>query len=190
MDWSALISHYGYLAIFIGTFFEGETVLLLGAYAVHQHIFNFWILIAIAMLGSFTGDQLYYQIGKKYGEPFIQNRPKLAVRFDQASQFIERYPNLTILLMRFAWGLRTIIPLSFGIKKYSILRYMLVNILACFIWAFVVVSVGLQMSHWLHQLLKMLVPQHHVIMVIVIMLIGIAMIKAILHISSSQDKKI
>jgi membrane protein DedA with SNARE-associated domain len=38
-----------------------------------------------------------------------------------------------------------------GIKQYPVLRYMVINLLACFIWAFVVVSVGLQVSHWLHQ---------------------------------------
>lgn len=188
MDWTALLAHYGYFAVLIGTFFEGETVLLLGAYAVQQHLLNFWGLIAVAMLGGFAGDQLYYQIGKKYGDPFIQSRPKLAAKFDQASQLIERYPKLTILFMRFAWGLRTVIPMSFGVKKYSMLHYILMNIVACFIWAFVMVSVGLQLSHWLHQLWKALLPQHHVIIVSSILVIGIAITKIALHISSTKSK--
>lgn len=53
MDWSALLQQYGYFAILVGAFFEGETILLLGAYAVHQHLMNFWWLIVVAMLGSF-----------------------------------------------------------------------------------------------------------------------------------------
>lgn len=64
---------------------------------------------------------------------------------------IENYPILSILLMRFAWGLRTMLPMIIGIKQYLVLRYMAINVLACFIWAFVIVSVGLQVSHWLHQ---------------------------------------
>ncbi|WP_425919032.1 hypothetical protein [Acinetobacter sp. TSRC1-2] len=55
MNWTDLLQHYGYFAIFIGSFFEGETVLMLGAYAVHQHIFNFWLLIIVVMLGGFLG---------------------------------------------------------------------------------------------------------------------------------------
>lgn len=180
IDWANLLTHYGYLTVIIGTFFEGETVLLLGAYAVQQHILNFWLLIGAAMIGGFLGDQLYYYIGSKYGYEFVQKRPKLAKKFDSASQLIDRYPTLTILFMRFAWGLRTIIPLSFGIKKYSLKRYLLVNIFACFIWAFTIVSVGIQVSHWLHKLWKLLLPQHHswivigaVIACIVIVRIGI-----------------
>jgi membrane protein DedA with SNARE-associated domain len=114
-------------------------------------VLNFWLLIVSAMIGGFIGDQLYYQIGKRYGYDFIDQHPKLKMRFQKASVLIENYPTLSILLMRFAWGLRTVIPMIIGIKQYPVLRYMVINLLACFIWAFVVVSVGLQLSHWLHQ---------------------------------------
>ncbi len=78
---------------------------MIGAYAVHQHILHFPILIAVAMLGSFIGDQFYYQIGARYGQKLIQSNAEFAQKFDRASQFIERYPILTILFMRFAWVL-------------------------------------------------------------------------------------
>ena len=152
MDWSALLQQYGYFAILVGAFFEGETILLLGAYAVHQHLMNFWWLIVVAMLGSFFGDQFYYFLGRKFGFDFFKKRPQLISKFDQASVFIDRYPILTILLMRFAWGLRTAIPISFGIKRYPFILYAVVNLLACFIWAFTIVTMGMQFSHWLHQL--------------------------------------
>ena len=166
-DWSALLQHYGYLAVFVGAFFEGETVLRLGAYAVQQHIFSFWNLIAVAMVGGFLGDQMYYYLGKKYGYSFIKNRPKLNQKFQRASQLILRYPTLTILLMRFLWGLRTIIPMSFGIVHYPAVRYFLMNLIASFIWAFVVVSVGLQISHWLHVFWHLLLPHQHKIVITV-----------------------
>ena len=151
MDWTSLLQHYGYFAVIIGSFFEGETLLMLGAYAVHQHVLHFWLLIFSAMLGGFIGDQLYYQIGRHYGYSFIVQHPKLNQKFQQASVLIERYPTLCILLMRFAWGLRTVLPMIIGIKRYPQIRYIIINIVACFLWAFVVVSVGLQVTHWLHQ---------------------------------------
>ena len=150
MNWTDLIQHYGYFAVFAGSLFEGETVLMLGAYAVHQHLLNFWLLIAAAMLGGFIGDQFYYQVGRRYGQKLIQSKPELAKKFDKASQFIERFPVLTILLMRFAWGLRTVLPIAVGIKAYPIWKYVLINIVACFIWAWAVVTVGLKVTHGLH----------------------------------------
>jgi len=166
MNWAGLLQHYGYFAIFIGTLFEGETVLILGAYAVHQHIFHFWFLIIVAMAGGFIGDQFYYQIGAHYGQKIIHSKPQLEKKFAQASNFIDKYPVLTILLMRFAWGLRTILPISIGIKAYPVWKYIGVNLLACFIWAFVIVSVGLQISHWLHVFWLKMLPYHQDIYIV------------------------
>ncbi len=177
MNWTDLLQHYGYFAVFIGTFFEGETVLTLGAYAVHQHILHFWPLILTAVLGSFLGDQLYYQIGHRYGTDFINKRPKLAEKFEQASIFIQHYPTLTILLMRFAWGLRTVLPVSFGIKKYPVIRYMFVNLIACFIWAFVIISIGIQVSLWLHKFWKMILPFHSHLTIIIAVISCIILIR-------------
>jgi membrane protein DedA with SNARE-associated domain len=164
-DWSSLVQHYGYLAVLIGSFFEGETVLMLSAYAVQQHILSFWPLVGIAMFGGFLGDQFYYALGYKYGYSFISSRPKLNSKFKRASLLIVRFPTLSILLMRFLWGLRTVIPMSFGILRYPILRYSLINLLASFIWAFVVISVGLQVSHWLHVFWHMLLPNQRKIII-------------------------
>ena len=176
IDWVNLLQHYGYYAVIVGTFFEGETILLLGAYAVQQNVFNFWILILAAMVGGFIGDQFYYQIGVKFGHDFIHSRPKLAKRFHEASKWIDAYPILSILFMRFAWGLRTVIPISFGIKKYSLWRYMTINIFASFLWAFVVVSIGLQVTHWLHQLWDYLIYEDEQMLIIGAVIICILMI--------------
>ena len=181
IDWSNLLQNYGYFAIIIGAFFEGETVLLLGAYAVQQHMLNFWLLIGAAMLGGFIGDQLYYQIGCKYGYNFIVRHPKLEKKFQQASLWIDNYPTLSILFMRFAWGLRTVIPISFGINKYPRFRYLAVDALACFIWAFVVVSVGLQVTHWLHKFWQNLIYHGKSSVVVIVTVIACIVLIRLLY---------
>ncbi len=177
MNWSELIQHYGYFAIFAGTLFEGETVLMLGSYAVHQHLLHFWPLIGAAMLGSFIGDQFYYQVGARYGQKLIQTKPEFAQKFDKASAFIERYPVLTILFMRFAWGLRTVLPIAVGIKGYSVWKYILINIVACFIWAFIVIFAGLKITHGLHVLWQKLLPYHEELYTVLAVIGSIVLIK-------------
>lgn len=55
MGWTILLEEYGYSAVMIGAFFEGEAILMLGSYAVQQHVLSFWPLILFAMLGGFFG---------------------------------------------------------------------------------------------------------------------------------------
>jgi len=180
MDWGTLLQNYGYIAVFIGTIFEGETVLILGAYAVQQHIFHFWALILVATFGAFIGDQIYYQLGAKYGYAFIAKKPKLKQKFENASIFIDRYPYVTILCMRFAWGLRTVLPMSVGIRRFPLFKYMAINLLASFIWAFVVVSVGMQITRWLHHFWQGLLPYHHT-MYIMIAVLGTLFVVRIIY---------
>lgn len=165
IDWTSLLQNYGYLTVLIGAFFEGETVLLLGAYAVQQEIFNFWWLILAGALGALIGDQFYYHIGSKFGHDFINTRPNLAKKFEKASFLIEKYPTITILCMRFAWGLRTIIPISFGIKKYNYTHYLCINVIASLIWATTIVSIGLKVTHWLHSIWETTLHEHLAVLI-------------------------
>ena len=69
-----LIQSYGYYAVAVGTFLEGETVLLLaGAAASSSHLAMPWV-IAVATVASFAGDQLFFYLGRAYGPALLQRR--------------------------------------------------------------------------------------------------------------------
>jgi membrane protein DedA with SNARE-associated domain len=60
MDLQSIIENYGYAAILIGTFLEGETILVLAGLAAHQgYLALTWVILA-AFLGSLSGDQLFF----------------------------------------------------------------------------------------------------------------------------------
>lgn len=188
LDWTSLLQNYGYLAVFIGSFFEGETVLLLGSFAAHQNILNIWWLVLTATVGAFIGDQFYYHVGSKFGHNFIAKHPKLANKFNQASSFIEKHPTITILCMRFAWGLRTVIPISFGIKKYNYLHYFVINIFASFIWAMVIIFIGVQITHLIHQLWGSIFHTHLTIVTICTIVIILLILFYKIYILKKQAK--
>ena len=52
-----LIADFGYIAIFIGTFLEGELVLALGGVAAAHGYLSFTAVLAVAIVGGFLGDQ-------------------------------------------------------------------------------------------------------------------------------------
>ena len=63
MDLLSIIENYGYAAILIGTFLEGETILVLAGVAAHQgYLVLTWVIIA-AFVGSLCGDQLFFLFG-------------------------------------------------------------------------------------------------------------------------------
>ena len=66
MDLQSIIENYGYAAILIGTFLEGETILVLAGLAAHQGCLVLtWVILA-AFMGSLCGDQLFFYLGRKH----------------------------------------------------------------------------------------------------------------------------
>src|ERR1700686_165178 len=70
MDINQLIAPNGacfYAIAFIWTFLEGETVVLFAGFAAAQGLVDPVLLLAVAWLGSFSGDQCYFWLGRRFG---------------------------------------------------------------------------------------------------------------------------
>lgn len=49
---------YGYAALAVGTFLEGETILVIAGFLAHRGYLSMDLVILSAFLGTFFGDQL------------------------------------------------------------------------------------------------------------------------------------
>ena len=58
-----LISRWGYLGFAVGTFFEGETVLVVGGALAHKGLMSLPGVALSAFMGSLLGDQFWFLIG-------------------------------------------------------------------------------------------------------------------------------
>lgn len=132
---SELIRNYGYLAILIGTFLEGETILLLGGLAAHMGFLELQWVIAAALAGSFSGDQLYFYIGRHYGPRIIARRISWQESAAKVYRHLHRHQNLLILSFRFFYGLRNVTPFVVGAAHISRLRFFVLNLIGAVIWA-------------------------------------------------------
>ena len=137
-----LIRNYGYWAILIGTFLEGETILILGGVAAHMGLLELPWVIASALTGSFTGDQLYYYIGRRYGPRIIAKRLSWQESAEKVYRHLRRHQNLLILSFRFFYGLRNVTPFAVGAAGVSRLRFFVLNLIGAVIWAFSFAYVG------------------------------------------------
>jgi len=142
MDIQALISQYGYMAVLIGSFLEGETALLIGGFLAQSgHLELVYVMLA-AGLGSFIGDQLYYYIGRYKGISYIDSKPQWRSRADVVFGYLHRHPILFIVGFRFMYGLRTVAPFIIGASGYPPFKYTILNIVGVTIWTIIIGSLG------------------------------------------------
>ena len=159
MHLSELLQHYGYAAIFFAGLFEGETILLLGAYAVHQGYLQMPWVIGFGAAAAFVSDQFYFYLGRRRGPSIEQKYPRIHQRLDKVSGFVNRHPVTTVLLMRFAWGLRIVLPIALGMGRMRAALYVPLSALASVLWAAVVAFFGVEISAFARQLVGNL--RHH-----------------------------
>jgi membrane protein DedA with SNARE-associated domain len=137
-----LISHYGYVALIIGTFLEGESILIVAGFAVHLGYLKLQWVILSAFAGSVAGDQLYFFLGRVKGEAFLQKRPRWKTKINKVWKLLDRYRTLLILGFRFAYGLRTVTPFAIGLSNIRASRFLVLNVIGGLCWSVVVALVG------------------------------------------------
>jgi membrane protein DedA with SNARE-associated domain len=80
---------YGYIALSIGTFLEGETAILVASSLVHSGFFQGPYTVIFGFFGSFVSDWLYFIIGRLNGKFFVDKRPKLKAKLAPVEKFFK-----------------------------------------------------------------------------------------------------
>ncbi|UCF94065.1 MAG: DedA family protein [Desulfobacterales bacterium] len=133
------IATYGYAAIWLGTFLEGETILILGGFMAHQGYLVLPGVILAAFGGTLCGDQLYFYLGRTHSRYLLNRRPSWQPRITKAQRLLERFHTPIILGFRFLYGLRTVASFAIGMSPVSAGRFVVLNGVGAAIWA---VTVG------------------------------------------------
>jgi membrane protein DedA with SNARE-associated domain len=142
VNFEELVTHYGYIALLIGTFLEGETILVIGGLLAHRGYLELPYVIASAFAGTLFGDQLYFYIGRIKGKKFIDSRPLWQAKSRRVLALLEKHQTLLILGFRFIYGIRTVTPFVLGSIGISPLRYLLLNICGALLWAMAIGILG------------------------------------------------
>jgi len=149
MSLEELISTYGYAAIAIGTFLEGETILVLGGLAAYRGYLELpWVLVS-AFLGTLIGDQLYFYIGRAKGHSILEKRRNWKSKSEKVYSLLNKHQVLLIFGFRFLYGLRVVTPIVLGASRIAPLHFLILNILGAFTWTIVIGVMGYIFGHTL-----------------------------------------
>lgn len=134
------LQDFGYFALFLGTFFEGETILVLAGFLAFRGYMQLEYVVAVAFFGSYAGDQLWYFLGRRHGRKLLARKPSWQKMGDKALEHVRKHPDLWVLSFRFVYGLRTVMPVAIGLSGYPPARYLLLNGIGAIVWATVLGS--------------------------------------------------
>lgn len=142
MSFQELLDSYGYLAIFVGTFLEGETVLILGGIAAQLGYLELPWVISFALFGTLIGDQFYFFLGRYKGKAVLHNRPTWQTQANKMFSLLQRHETLLILGFRFMYGIRTVASFVIGMSHVATAKFVILNVLGALLWAVTIGGFG------------------------------------------------
>ena len=135
MSLEELLQTWGYVAILVGTFLEGETIVIFAGVFASQGLMSLPLVFCFALFGTFFGDQVYFSIGKRWGSRLLYSHPTLKRKTRSVFRLLKKYETGFILSFRFIYGLRNVSPFVIGMNGIRWARFAVLNFIAAFVWA-------------------------------------------------------
>lgn len=146
--------HNAYWLVYVGTILEGETALLLGALTASQGLVDIFWIIVVAFAGATTGDQISYQIFRRFGPSMVSRNETLQRRSEKARRLLAGHPIKFIIISRFFWGMRSACMLALAASDVPTRVFAPFNLLACALWASIVGVLGYIFSGWVTEIVS------------------------------------
>lgn len=142
MTLQGFIEQYGYIAVFVGCFVEGETVLVLAGFAAHLGYLSLPWVMTVAAVAGFSGDQAVFLVGRKFGPRLLAWSPRLAALQPVILAKLSRHANWVVFMLRFAYGFRIASPIVIGASGLPMSRFAPPNAAGAVVWAIVIGGAG------------------------------------------------
>lgn len=142
MDIPGLIDTYGYWAVFVGAFLEGETILALAGLAAYRGYLDFWAVVFTAMVAGFLGDQFFFFLGRYKGSEILARFPHWETRARKFDDMLSRWHAPLIVCVRFMYGFRIMGPIMLGMGRVAAWKFMVYNFIGAAIWAPLIAGFG------------------------------------------------
>ena len=172
----ALIIRFGYVVIAGGAFLEGEAVLVAAGALAHKGLLSLPLVMLAAFVGSVVGDQVWFQLGKRFGPGLLEKRPAWKPRVAVVQERLAKWGTAFVFGFRFIIGLRTITPALLGVSGYPVVRFVVLNVLGAAIWAVAIGGAGWGLGATLTVLLDRAAHIEELVVGIAVVAVGIAFV--------------
>src|SRR5438034_366851 len=137
-----LLHKFGYVAVFVGTFLEGETILVMAGFFAERGHLHLPGVVLTAFGGAFFGHLFWFWLGRTQGVKLLDRMPRMKKHFGRGIRIFERYGAPAIFITQWLYGLRVTCAVIIGISKISTVKFLVYEAITCIIWAIIIGSAG------------------------------------------------
>jgi len=137
-----LLHKFGYYAVFIGTFLEGETILVMAGFFAERGYLEIVAVMLVAASGAYVGHVFWFWLGRTQGVKLLERFPKMKKHFGKGIRLFERYGAPAIFITQWLYGLRVTCAVIIGISRISVVKFLIYEAVTCVVWAITIAAAG------------------------------------------------
>lgn len=148
-----LLQKFGYLAVFVGTFLEGETILVMAGFFAERGHLEIFLVMVVAFLGAYVGHVFWFWLGRSKGIHILDRFPRWKEHFGKGIRLFERYGAPAIFITQWLYGLRITCAVIIGVSKISTIKFLVYEAISCALWSVTISLAGFYFGRAVERLL-------------------------------------
>jgi membrane protein DedA with SNARE-associated domain len=153
MSPESLLEQFGYLAVFFGTFLEGEAILVAAGFFASRGYLDISLVAVVAFAGAYLGHVFWFWLGRAHGVRLLDRFPGMKRHFGKSVRVFERYGAAAIIITQWLYGLRITCAVIIGMSRISLIKFLLYEAASCAVWAVAITALGYYFGRALQSML-------------------------------------
>ena len=142
MSAEALLEQFGYFAVFVGTFLEGEAILIAAGFFASRGFLDLFLVTLVAFAGAYAGHIFWFWLGRVHGVRLLDRFPRMKRHFGKGIRVFERYGASAIIITQWIYGLRITCAVIIGMSRIGLVKFLVYEALSCALWSVVIAFAG------------------------------------------------
>ena len=129
------LATYGYIGLFLYSLGGGFVALIGAGVLSFMGEMDLTLSIFIAFVANSIGDVLLFYMARYQKSMMMDGIRKHRRKLALSHVMMKKYGSWIILLQKFVYGIKTLIPIAIGLTKYDFKKFAILNVLSAAVWA-------------------------------------------------------
>ena len=166
------ITTYGYIGLFLYSLGGGFVALMAASVLSYMGKMDLATSMAIAFTANVIGDNLLLYVARNQKAEMHNYLKKHRRKLALAHIMMKKYGSWIILIQKFIYGIKTLIPIAIGLTKYDVKKFTILNILSAIPWTLIVGFGSYFFGHAIENLYNLVVSKPYIAVIIIGGIIG------------------
>lgn len=129
------LATYGYIGLFLYSLGGGFMALVGAGVLSFMGDMDLSLSITIAFIANALGDTMLFYMARHQKSMMMEGLRKHRRKLALSHVMMKKYGSWIILLQKFVYGVKTLIPIAIGLTKYDFKKFAVLNIASAAVWA-------------------------------------------------------